>query len=202
MYITALKWFDLGVLISLIDTHEMGFEEFMDCMKELHKLHSSRRSEIDKKIETAAVTIQRRVRGIKARMAARREKHEKEYFELPRKTEIQEDDIAQVIKLQALARARKERIKLQQALKFREAIKNIPAQVDSQNPGWWGGPAIKGRVRKSGDLHYIQEKLKVLFICVQDAFVWFDNDGNERSDACERLHPNLCWLIRFVNGAG
>ena len=158
----------------------MGFEEFMDCMKELHKLHESRFSAVDKSIESAAVTIQRRVRGIRARVLARREKHEMEYDKLQKKTEIHEDEVSQIIKLQALARARKERIKLQQALKYKEAVRKRPENSSAQKDGWWGGPAIKGRSRKHGDLSIIQERLKALFVCVQDAFVWFDNDGNER----------------------
>jgi hypothetical protein len=162
------------------DTHEMGFEEFMDCMKELHRLHASRIADGDKAVDDAAVIIQRRVRGIKARIVAKRERHEKEYENLKKKTEIQEEEVSQIIKLQALARARKERVKLQQARQYREAIQSQPQNQDSHKDGWWKGPAIKGRIRKTGDLCMIQEKLKCLFICVQDAFVWFDNDGNER----------------------
>ena len=158
----------------------MGFEEFLDCMRELHRLHGSRFSETDQSVESAAVTIQRRVRGIKARLVAKRERHEKEYANLQKKTEIQEDEISQIIKLQALARARKERIKLQQALKYREAVQKQPKESSDQKEGWFGGPAIKGRLRKHGDLSTIQERLKALFVYVQDAFVWFDNDGNER----------------------
>jgi hypothetical protein len=162
------------------DTHEMGFEEFMDCMKELHRLNASRISESDKTVDDAAVIIQRRVRGIKARLVARRERHEKEYEKLKKKTDIQEEEVSQIVKLQALARARKERIKVQQTRQYREAIQSQSSTQDSHKDGWCKGPAIKGRVRKSGDLCMIQEKLKCLFICVQDAFVWFDNDGNER----------------------
>jgi hypothetical protein len=59
-----------------------------------------------------------------------------------------------VIKLQALARARKERVKLQQARKFKEACQQQPKGAAEE--GWKSGPAIKGRARKTGDLHAIQ----------------------------------------------
>ena len=170
----------------------MGYEEFIDCMKELHKLYESRFSDIDESVESAAVTIQSRVRGIKARLIAKRERHAKEYNNLQKKTEILEDEVSQIIKLQALARARKERIKLQQALKYREAVKHQPSTSSDQKEGWQGGPAIKGRIRKHGELHAIQERLRALFVSVQDAFVWFDNDGNERYGSIIFLIFQMC----------
>ena len=158
------------------DVHEMGYEEFVDCMHELVRLYGSRNSTLSKAQETAATVIQRKLRGLKHRRPAA---PHKDYDALASRQKLREEQVSQMMAAQALAQAKREGTAMEQSAALKEAYQQHAKQAREMDVGG-PPPAIRGRVRRAGDLQAIQDKFKAVFNAVQDAFVWFDNDGNER----------------------
>ena len=101
------------------DVHELDFREFLDCMTRIQNMYMDRLNMMGHEHEKAALLIQRRARGNMARKEVRQKKKAIEAAEkgLPNAEDMTEDDIKSIVKLQSVARMKKEREKRQRQVR-------------------------------------------------------------------------------------
>jgi len=156
------------------DVHELDFKEFLDCMSRLQDLYMNRLNMMGSEHEKAAVLIQRRARGNAARRAVRKKRHEAS-GEGRDVQDFSGEEVKSIIKVQSVARMKKEREKRQRT----QLMQHAKSQ-EEKNKGNKAKPAIKGKLNRPGGIGVVQARLMELFDKVQDAFVYIDNDGNDQ----------------------
>lgn len=167
--------------------HELDYREFLYFMRKLQNAAKARSVNIiDRtKAELAATAIQKKARALQARAQAKKLQAQKSVQELLAEKEIQlsEEDQRKLVLVQAMARRRKEK----KALERRVALKRLASPPTSLPHKVLGRPAIRGRRRKGPPLEDVQRRFQQVFETAQDAFVYFDNDGNDRLTRTEFL---------------
>jgi len=171
----------------------LNFPEFLHFIELLQHVVESRGHHKDAQDhhdqEYAATLIQKRLRGLTVRKKTQKKRQAKAIFELEESIRGDAEAEKRIIKIQALARGKRERHTLRdlEQQKAQQEAKEETKSQEGEKPKQKGVIRVKGRVRKNGVLAEVQQRLMHFFDSCPEAFAYMDNDGNDSITKAELI---------------